>query len=91
MSVLKQLAGRTLQQVWYPFTQHRGLQERDITVIDARAGDELLVFKEAGANGAADRIEPQFDACASWWTQVKSAETRRNGSKRFGGSMRSQA
>lgn len=60
---LKELASQTLQCVWYPFTQHKGLNPTDITVIDARSGEDMLVVKGNG-------IEPNFDACASWWTQV---------------------
>ena len=46
----------------------------DVTVIDSRCGEDFLVYQPPqglgpGAAGAA--IAAQFDACASWWTQVR--------------------
>jgi len=40
----------------------------DVTVIDSRCGEDFAVFQHR--EGANDAIAPQFDACASWWTQV---------------------
>lgn len=70
MSQLISLAERTLTDVWYPFTQHSGLLPEDVTVIDARSGEDMLVFKPGDKQGLDSRIEAQYDACASWWTQV---------------------
>ena len=38
-----------------------------MTVIDSRCGEDFAVFQR---REGADAIAPQFDACASWWTQV---------------------
>ncbi|KAK4257669.1 hypothetical protein QN277_007230 [Acacia crassicarpa] len=54
---------------WWPFTQHKLVPEGGITVIDSRCGENFAVFK--GQN--TEVIEPQFDACASWWTQGPNA------------------
>ena len=70
VSALRGLAQQTLQHVWYPFTQHTGLRAEDITTIDARSGEHMLVFKGGQAPGGSEHIEPHFDACASWWTQA---------------------
>ncbi len=40
----------------------------DVTVIDSRCGEDFAVFQRG--EGGADAIAQQFDACASWWTQV---------------------
>ncbi|KAH7441161.1 hypothetical protein KP509_03G027300 [Ceratopteris richardii] len=52
--------------LWWPFTQHSLVPEDQITVIDARVGDNFMIYKNANDS---DIIMPQFDACASWWTQ----------------------
>ena len=59
-----------MTDVWYPFTQHSGLSPEDVTVIDARSGEDMLVFKPGDEQGLDSRLEAQYDACASWWTQV---------------------
>ena len=41
----------------------------DVTVIDSRCGEDFAVFQR---REGAIAIVPQFDACASWWTQVTS-------------------
>ena len=71
VAALRGLAQQTLQHVWYPFTQHTGLRAEDITTIDARSGEHMLVFRGGQARGGLEHIEPRFDACASWWTQVR--------------------
>ena len=58
------LAARALESVWYPFTQHATLREGDLAVVDSRHGEHLAVLDGAGGG-----LEPQFDACCSWWTQ----------------------
>lgn len=47
--------------------------DNDVTVIDSRCGEDFLVYKapEAGLNAGGSAIAPVFDACASWWTQVR--------------------
>jgi hypothetical protein len=42
-------------------------QDDDVTVIDSRCGEDFAVLQSRDSDIA---IAPQFDACASWWTQV---------------------
>ncbi len=60
---------RVEQVVWSVFEACKALQ---VTVVDARAGENLLVYKDDASQGGGGRTESQFDACASWWTQVQS-------------------
>lgn len=55
--------------LWWPFTQHSNVQQDDVTVIDARCGEQYAVYQPAGPNQTA-QLQLQYDACASWWTQV---------------------
>ena len=65
----RELPGRALRSLWYPFTQHSTIREDDLLVVDSRCGEELLVSR-----GPGEALEPRFDASASWWTQGPSAE-----------------
>lgn len=66
--------------LWWPFTQHRSLDSQNISVIDARSGENFVVFADASdapkvstpelQSPAMPRLRQQYDACASWWTQV---------------------
>ncbi|ONK70534.1 uncharacterized protein A4U43_C05F34710 [Asparagus officinalis] len=60
---MRRKAGRIL---WWPFTQHNFVPEETITVIDSRYGENFAVHKVCNNR---EMIVPQFDACASWWTQ----------------------
>ena len=73
-------------KLWWPFTQHDDVRDADVTVVDGRSGDALLVHNAAevrlhALGGVARRsrihaqasITPLFDACSSWWTQGVSA------------------
>ncbi|CAL9125870.1 unnamed protein product [Musa textilis] len=51
---------------WWPFTQHKLVPEKLITVIDSRCGENFAIHKVLNDQ---EMIIPQFDACASWWTQ----------------------
>ncbi|KAJ0984227.1 hypothetical protein J5N97_002583 [Dioscorea zingiberensis] len=51
---------------WWPFTQHQLVPLETVTVIDSRCGENFAVHKVCDKQ---DMIIPQFDACASWWTQ----------------------
>lgn len=73
-------------KLWWPFTQHDDVRDADVTVVDGRSGDALLVHNPeevrvcvsatptmpAYATAQASII-PLFDACSSWWTQGVSA------------------
>ncbi|KAG1326932.1 bifunctional dethiobiotin synthetase/7,8-diamino-pelargonic acid aminotransferase, mitochondrial [Cocos nucifera] len=52
--------------LWWPFTQHKLVPEEIVTVIDSRCGENFAVHK---VRNDREMIVPQFDACASWWTQ----------------------
>ena len=65
---LEEMADRARDLIWYPFTQHQGMQAKDITVIDSAHDDYFQTF---GANQSKSESElrPTFDGSASWWTQ----------------------
>uniref|UniRef100_J3MRJ3 7,8-diamino-pelargonic acid aminotransferase n=2 Tax=Oryza brachyantha TaxID=4533 RepID=J3MRJ3_ORYBR len=50
--------------LWWPFTQHDLVPVDSVTVIDSRCGENFSAYK-----AKEKKIVPQFDACASWWTQ----------------------
>ncbi|AQK40716.1 Bifunctional dethiobiotin synthetase/78-diamino-pelargonic acid aminotransferase mitochondrial [Zea mays] len=50
--------------LWWPFTQHNLVPQDSVTVIDSRYGENFSVYKIKDK-----MLIPQFDACASWWTQ----------------------
>lgn len=56
-------------KLWWPFTQHTNVQQDDVTVIDARCGEQYAVYQKAKDTQKAE-LQLQYDACASWWTQV---------------------
>ncbi|GMH42966.1 hypothetical protein BSKO_10888 [Bryopsis sp. KO-2023] len=55
------------ETLWWPFTQHKNVEKEDMAVIDSRWGDHLSIVKPLAFKQW--KTEPQFDACASWWTQ----------------------
>ncbi|BFI25775.1 bifunctional dethiobiotin synthetase / adenosylmethionine---8-amino-7-oxononanoate aminotransferase [Marchantia polymorpha subsp. ruderalis] len=62
---LHEMPRKAEQILWWPFTQHTMVPTGEITLIDSRCGENFSVFKSTDG----DRLESQFDACASWWTQ----------------------
>ncbi len=43
-------------------------------VIDSRCGEDFAALSHGGGRscgGSSPAIAPRFDACASWWTQVR--------------------
>ncbi|KAK4215566.1 pyridoxal phosphate-dependent transferase [Rhypophila decipiens] len=74
-----------LKRLWYPFTQHGTLVQKNIMVIDSALGDhfQTVVLEEPGKTDDDDRyprdVMPEdrsrgvmqsfFDGSASWWTQ----------------------
>lgn len=72
VSRLETLASATLQHVWYPFTQHQGMTEENVTVIDSRAGESFMVYQNQcdSFGHKSQSLVPKHDACSSWWTQV---------------------
>ncbi|KAH9907927.1 pyridoxal phosphate-dependent transferase [Xylariomycetidae sp. FL2044] len=65
------------KHIWYPFTQHKSLQAKDIVTIDSANGDFLQTLVPDGlsepdspAGGhEPSLLQPSFDGSASWWTQ----------------------
>ena len=59
-----------LSPSWNPFPLLIQVRtDDDVMVIDSRCGEDFAVYRPPGENGSS-AIAPQFDACASWWTQV---------------------
>lgn len=66
---LETMAGRAHDLVWYPFTQHHGMQPKDIAVIDSAHGDFFQTHRPAGTGDNPGELQAAFDGSASWWTQ----------------------
>jgi dethiobiotin synthetase/adenosylmethionine--8-amino-7-oxononanoate aminotransferase len=86
LGALRAAAGEAREALWWPFTQHGALGgggggAAEVTVIDARSGEHLSVFREGGGGGGEEggggdggpALQQQYDGCASWWTQVRGA------------------
>lgn len=67
---LQQARSSAKSRLWWPFTQHTNVQQDDVTVIDARCGEQYAVYQPSNARREAAQLQLQYDACASWWTQV---------------------
>lgn len=69
---LDKMAARAHEVIWYPFTQHHGMQPKDLTVIESAYGDYFQTFK-ASTDTDKDKdgnvLQSTFDGSASWWTQ----------------------
>ncbi|CAA6672207.1 unnamed protein product [Spirodela intermedia] len=63
---LHDIGAKAGEVLWWPFTQHKLVPTETVTVIDSRLGENFSVHKVIDN---CDFIIPQFDACASWWTQ----------------------
>uniref|UniRef100_A0A0D3GXX9 Adenosylmethionine-8-amino-7-oxononanoate aminotransferase n=1 Tax=Oryza barthii TaxID=65489 RepID=A0A0D3GXX9_9ORYZ len=61
---LNSMQRKSKDLLWWPFTQHDLVPVDSVTVIDSRFGENFLAYKVKDK-----KIVPQFDACASWWTQ----------------------
>ncbi|KAJ5623028.1 hypothetical protein N7490_011633 [Penicillium lividum] len=65
---LEEMNERAQDLIWYPFTQHQGMQAKDITVIDSAHDDYFQTFS-SGRTDKPGELQPTFDGSASWWTQ----------------------
>ncbi|KAJ5263398.1 Pyridoxal phosphate-dependent transferase major region subdomain 2 [Penicillium angulare] len=63
---LEEMTEKAKDLIWYPFTQHQGMQAKDITVIDSAHDDYFQTFNSGSTDS---ELRPTFDASASWWTQ----------------------
>ncbi|KAJ6002975.1 hypothetical protein N7451_005522 [Penicillium sp. IBT 35674x] len=66
---LEEMTDRAQELIWYPFTQHQGMQAKDITVIDSAHDDYFHTFGSSGNANQEGELRPTFDGSASWWTQ----------------------
>lgn len=67
ISEIESMAERARETIWYPFTQHQGMEEKDIMVIES-AYDDYFQTLSAGSTERGI-LQPTFDGSASWWTQ----------------------
>lgn len=67
ISEMESMAERARETIWYPFTQHQGMDKKDIMVIESAYDDYFQTL----STGNTDRgiLQPTFDGSASWWTQ----------------------
>lgn len=63
---LNSMQRKSKDLLWWPFTQHNLVPQDSVTVIDSRCGENFSVCK---IKDNKMMLVPQFDACASWWTQ----------------------
>ncbi|KAI1183019.1 bifunctional dethiobiotin synthetase/adenosylmethionine-8-amino-7-oxononanoate aminotransferase [Nemania serpens] len=59
------------RKIWYPFTQHKHLEPKDIVAIDSASGNhfQTLVPRSSAISNGRALLQPSFDGSASWWTQ----------------------
>ena len=72
------MASRTEDVIWHPFTQHKHVEKADdILVFDSAYGDYFQVkhtnlsLQDVEHKKDAPLLYPAFDGAASWWTQVR--------------------
>lgn len=63
---LNSMQRKSKDLLWWPFTQHNLVPVDCVTVIDSRCGESFSAYK---VKDNKMMMIPQFDACASWWTQ----------------------
>ncbi|RLM60573.1 bifunctional dethiobiotin synthetase/7,8-diamino-pelargonic acid aminotransferase, mitochondrial [Panicum miliaceum] len=63
---LNSMQRKSKDLLWWPFTQHNLVPQDSVTVIDSRCGENFSAYK---IKDSKMMLVPQFDACASWWTQ----------------------
>jgi dethiobiotin synthetase/adenosylmethionine--8-amino-7-oxononanoate aminotransferase len=63
---LNSMQRKSKDLLWWPFTQHNLVPQDSVTVIDSRCGENFSAYK---IKDNKMMLVPQFDACASWWTQ----------------------
>ncbi|KAK5637393.1 hypothetical protein RRF57_013105 [Xylaria bambusicola] len=71
IKVLESMAAGAHQRIWYPFTQQKLLQPKDIVPIDSASGNHFqTLVPECSENPTGKPLlQPSFDGSASWWTQ----------------------
>ncbi|KAB8260870.1 pyridoxal phosphate-dependent transferase [Aspergillus pseudonomiae] len=66
---LESMASRAHDTIWYPFTQHHGMEAKDITPIDSAYDDYFQTFVDSDKSHHESKLRATFDGSASWWTQ----------------------
>lgn len=66
LAELRSAPGDALATLWWPFTQHAGLGETEVAVVDSRCGATLALLSDAGS---APALRSVADASCAWWTQ----------------------
>ncbi|KAL5339761.1 pyridoxal phosphate-dependent transferase [Aspergillus crustosus] len=66
---LEEMASRAQKTIWYPFTQHHGMQPKDITPIDSAYDDFFQTYTSPENPTQQGNLQATFDGSASWWTQ----------------------
>ncbi|KAF5862944.1 hypothetical protein ETB97_010985 [Aspergillus alliaceus] len=66
---LESMSSRAHAAIWYPFTQHHGMEAKDITPIDSAYDDYFQTFVQSDKSPHQSQLRATFDGSASWWTQ----------------------
>ncbi|KAL3138910.1 hypothetical protein ABBQ32_005731 [Trebouxia sp. C0010 RCD-2024] len=74
LNLLNDAASSAKKNLWWPFTQHSTVLKDSVTVIDSRCGEQFAVYQPGKEPESSARLQMQYDACASWWTQGVSGE-----------------
>ncbi len=70
VTLLGEAQSAAKKNFWWPFTQHSTVLQDSVTIIDSRCGESFAVYQPGNKNDTAAQLQMQYDACASWWTQV---------------------
>jgi bifunctional dethiobiotin synthetase / adenosylmethionine---8-amino-7-oxononanoate aminotransferase len=80
---LKGMKHSASEVLWWPFTQHATLASSEVTLIDARDGENFSTCtspsdqtndKQHVGDSGPVCVQTLYDGCASWWTQGVSAD-----------------
>lgn len=66
LTTLSRMKTQAQNVLWWPFTQHAGLNPSHVNVIDSAFEDFFTVVRDSGAGPSTSSL---YDASASWWTQ----------------------
>lgn len=75
---LEDMAGEAHKHIWYPFCQHKNLNESALNVVDSAHGDYFQTYRgprlrprsqRGDENSHDNMLRPTVDGSASWWTQ----------------------
>ncbi|EJU04875.1 hypothetical protein DACRYDRAFT_75853 [Dacryopinax primogenitus] len=73
LSELDSMDARTRNSVWWPFTQHGQVREKEVMTIDSASGDFYSVYRSSSTSPQTPTdpslLQQVYDGSASWWTQ----------------------